>query len=92
MSASKTNGSTTPAWLIASRQERSEAFLSNGMDQHEADDGSRSCPTSRPTCLRRSREGLATNCHSIAAAFVQFHDAGGERKQFRKLLANESND
>jgi len=42
MSASKTNGSTTPAWLIRSdphgRQERPEAFLSNGMDQQEADD------------------------------------------------------
>jgi hypothetical protein len=42
MSASKTDGSTTPAWLITIRpsrsQERSEAFLSNGMDQQKADD------------------------------------------------------
>jgi len=39
MLASKTNGSTTPAWLIAiPPSQRSEAFLSNGMDQQEADD------------------------------------------------------
>ena len=42
VSASKTNGSPSPAWLIAidplGRQEWSEAFLSNGMDQQEADD------------------------------------------------------
>ena len=41
MSASTTNGSPSPAWLIAfdphGRQERSEAFLSNGTDQQEAD-------------------------------------------------------
>ena len=42
MSASKTNGSPSPAWLIAidphGRQERSKAFFSNGMDQQKADD------------------------------------------------------
>jgi hypothetical protein len=42
MSASKTNGSTNPAWLIAIQPPRPiravRAFLSNGMDQQEADD------------------------------------------------------
>jgi len=38
MSASKANGPATPTWLIAIRQGRSKAFLSNGMDQQEADD------------------------------------------------------
>ena len=35
MSASKTNGSTTPAWLIAIRSSRSNK--TNGMDQQEAE-------------------------------------------------------
>jgi hypothetical protein len=42
MSASKTNRPKTPARLIAirpqGRQERSEVFFSDGMDQKEADD------------------------------------------------------
>jgi hypothetical protein len=42
MSASKTNRPKTPASLIAirpqGRQERSEVFFSDGMDQKEADD------------------------------------------------------
>jgi hypothetical protein len=42
MSASKTNGSITPAWLIAIRPTRStrtvRGILSNGMDQQETDD------------------------------------------------------
>jgi hypothetical protein len=42
MSASKTTRPTSPAWLIAIRPSRStrtvRAFLSNGVDQQEADD------------------------------------------------------
>ena len=56
MSASKTNRSTTPAWLIAIRPSGStrtvEAFLSNGTDQQETDD-------------QHHRAGYAMNCYAF---------------------------
>jgi hypothetical protein len=57
----------------------------------------------RPTMARALARLLDQRAYVVAGkveqptatpsgGIVQFHDAGGERKEFRKLLANESHD
>jgi hypothetical protein len=59
MSTSKINKPTSPAWLIAidphGRQERSEAFFSNGMDQRETADKRDMEATSKPRMAHSSK-------------------------------------